>query len=138
MFNPGGVSRVDTATWAVKTCPYLEGHLVHNVHAFTINGSVETFINDLGNSLWKPYVAGYGLVHVDTRTCTFNTSTIVNLPAGGMHVRASAQDVDDPAVVYALTQEPSGRQSQLFVLRLVQQARAFPQGYMAPFTAPRC
>jgi hypothetical protein len=37
-----------------------------------------------------------------------------------MHVRASAQDIDDPTTVYALTQEPSGHQSQLFVLRLLQ------------------
>ena len=35
-----------------------------------------------------------------------------------MHVRASAQDPDDPQTLYALTQECCGRPSLLFVLQL--------------------
>ena len=99
---------------------------MHNVHTFQVAGKPEIFVNDLGNSLWKPYVAGHGLVHLDPATCTFNTSTVVNQPQGGMHVRASAQDIDDASTVYALTQEPAGRPSRLFVLQLVQ---ARPVGF---------
>eukprot|EP01050_Picozoa_sp_SAG11_P022471 SAG11_NODE_4259_length_1976_cov_1.444798_1_plen_427_part_10 len=122
LFNPGGVCEVDTATFAVRTCPFLHGHLVHNVHAFQIGGKTEIFISDLGNSLWRPYVSGNGLVHLDSSTCAFNLTTVVDLPTGGMHVRAAAQDIDDSNTVYAVTQEPGGQPTRLFVLKLVQVA----------------
>ena len=38
---------MDTTTFGVRVCPYLPGHLVHNVHVFQVGGKPEIFVNDL-------------------------------------------------------------------------------------------
>ena len=39
--DKAGVSEIDATSLAVKSCPYIKGHWVHNVHTFQINGKPE-------------------------------------------------------------------------------------------------
>ena len=110
-------SRLDERATSILLCP----SAVCRTRPVARSGqacAAEAFYTNTGRIC--RYVPGHGVVHFDPATCAFNASTVVNQPRAGMHVRASAQDPDDPRTLYALTQECCGRPSLLFVLQLIE------------------